>query len=489
MDEGSRWSHHLLRALTIAVLGGAAIDLAAVIGDPSTLIAYAMPRAVSMMLVSAFAATVHFAPDSTVARVDGRGRASLWALAILAAVTTGMAARVPISFTLVAVAMAFLPAGMRKMTVPRWLVGGSAWVVTALLVSVATRGAPATFTRAVLFGLAPGVALFFGVFLLGYTSKSPHRDTAAELEGGALGGYQLKRRLGAGGMGEVWEAQHPALKVSVAVKLLRIQSRVARGRFEVEARATARLSHPNTVRIFDYGIVGDGLAYYVMEYVPGTSLKQLVEQEGPLPPARAIRMARQIASALHEAHELGLVHRDVKPDNVLLQGSDYDPDFVKVIDFGLVYRGKGREEGERFTRPGTVVGTPSYLAPEASAGGNASPAADVYSLGCLLYFLLTGAPPFVGETVPDVLAAHVKDPVVPPSQVVSGISPEVDAIVLACLEKDPKNRPRTGPDLLAALDGTTRPADSAHLEAQLAELPSLIEGDGLLGGTGSLSKP
>lgn len=161
MDEGSRWSHHLLRALTIAVLGGAAIDLATVVGDPSTLVAYALPRAISMMLVSAFAATVHFAPDSTVARVDGRGRAALWSLAILSAVTTGMAARVPVSFTLVAIAMAFLPAGMRKMTVPRWVVGGSAWVVTALLVSFAMRGVTSTFTRAVLFGIAPGIALFF----------------------------------------------------------------------------------------------------------------------------------------------------------------------------------------------------------------------------------------------------------------------------------------------------------------------------------------
>jgi serine/threonine protein kinase len=368
----------------------------------------------------------------------GGGRAALWSLAILSAVTTGMAARVPVSFTLVAIAMAFLPAGMRKMTVPRWLVGGAAWVVTALLVSFATRGAPATFTRAVLFGIAPGIALFFAVFLLGYTSRSPHRDTAAELEGGALGGYQLKRRLGAGGMGEVWEAQHPALKVSVAVKLLRIQSRVARGRFEREARVTAQLRSPHTVSLFDYGLTADGAAYYAMELLDGVDLESLVARHGPVEPARAIHFLRQACDSLAEAHELGLVHRDVKPANMIVQRTGRARDAVKVLDFGLVYRGKAGATGERFTRPGTVVGTPSYLAPEASAGGNATPAADVYSLGCLLYFLLTGAPPFVGETVPDVLAAHVKDPVVPPEQ--GGLRD------LARGRRDRARVPREGPE-------------------------------------------
>jgi len=487
-DEGARWSRFLVRALAVTVVVGAFVEVFEVGRDPTAWLAAAFPRVLCLGAVACFAILERSAAVDSIGHIDRRARATMWSFALFSAYSAGATGRVPLTLALVAVVAAFLPASMRRLTALRWSVGATVWMGIALGVSVATRG-QGTFTTPILMGISAGPALFLAVFAIGRVASTEQREIAADLELGALGKYELVRCLGSGGMGEVWEAHHPALKISVALKLLRIQNKVARGRFEAEARTTARLSHPNTVRIYDYGIVGEGLAYYVMEYVPGKNLRSLVATEGPLSARRAVNVARQIANALNEAHQLGLVHRDIKPENVILCSAGGQSDSVKIIDFGLVFQIATSNDSERFTSPGTIVGTPSYIAPEAAFGGDATPASDVYSLGCVLYFLLTGRPPFTGESPQDVLAAHVKDPVVLPSRRAPGISADVDAFVLSCLNKEPAERPQTGRELLEAIEACAGHREAEKFESQLAELPSLVgEGDrdSLSSGVGSL---
>ena len=193
-----------------------------------------------------------------------------------------------------------------------------------------------------------------------------------------LGRYRLKRRLASGGMGDVWVAYHPGLKRDVAVKLLRSDAQErspdAAARFEREVRATAGLVHPNTIRVFDCGTTDDGLLYYVMELLEGENLAVHVERWGPMPPARAIHVIGQAARALAEAHELGIVHRDVKPENLFLTSLGGEHDFVKVLDFGIA---KMKTADSAMTGTGWVLGTPAYMSPEAAAGMEA----DARSVG------------------------------------------------------------------------------------------------------------
>ena len=216
-----------------------------------------------------------------------------------------------------------------------------------------------------------------------------------------LGQYQLVKRLGAGGMGEVYLAEHLLLRRPCAVKLIRpdraCDARHLR-RFEREVQATATLTHPNTVQVFDYGHAQDGTFYYVMEYLPGLTLEQLVERHGPLPPARAVHFLRQICGALREAHATGLIHRDLKPGNVMVCERGGLPDTAKLLDFGLVLPQAGSAGGDKLTQEGAVAGTPAYMSPEQAGGqDNLDTRSDVYSVGALAYFLLAGRPPFAGR--------------------------------------------------------------------------------------------
>jgi serine/threonine-protein kinase len=256
-----------------------------------------------------------------------------------------------------------------------------------------------------------------------------------------VGQYRLKERLGAGGMGEVYLAEHRLLKRPCAVKLIRPER--ARDpdllrRFEREVQATSRLSHFNTVEIFDYGHTEDGTFYYVMEYLPGLSLDELVAREGTQPPARVVHFLRQLCGALREAHEAGLVHRDVKPGNVIVgrHGGVYD--VAKLLDFGLV-RPPDVDDADatKLTKEGLILGTPDFMSPEQANGSAALDArSDLYSLGAVAYFLLTGRPPFAGKTVLETLVAHLHQPPAP----LTGLNPDVpadlEAVVLRCLAKD-----------------------------------------------------
>jgi hypothetical protein len=260
-----------------------------------------------------------------------------------------------------------------------------------------------------------------------------------------LGPYHLKQRLGSGGMGEVYLAEHRLLKRPCAVKLIRPEHAgdpALLRRFEREVHATAELTHPNTIAIYDYGHDEDGTFYYVMEYLQGPNLDDLVQQHGPLPPGRVVHFLRQLCAALHVAHSAGLVHRDIKPSNVIVCRYGGSHDVAKLLDFGLVRTPDwdGREE-TRLTAKGIVLGTPDYMAPEQIRGaGLVDARSDLYGLGALAYFLLTGRPPFQRETVMETLIAHLEEAVAPLTSWRPDIPADLQSIVLRCLQKDAANR-------------------------------------------------
>jgi len=260
------------------------------------------------------------------------------------------------------------------------------------------------------------------------------------------GRYVVQERIGAGGMGKVYRARQEILGRDVAIKFLSehlTHDPSYRKRFMREARAANRIHHEHIIDITDFGETDDGLVYLAMEYLDGTPLNALIAQ-GAVPLARTAHIGLQVARALSRAHQLSVVHRDIKPDNIyLLRG--YEGDFVKLLDFGLAHIA-----GElRVTATGTVFGTPEYMAPEQARGAPMTSAADVYSLGCVLYEMLTGQLPFTGST-PDLVLKHMRDVPLPPSYHARMLEPEVDALLLSLLEKKAEDRP-TAVELAEAL--------------------------------------
>src|SRR5262245_29404233 len=278
-----------------------------------------------------------------------------------------------------------------------------------------------------------------------------------------LGSYELVERLAHGGMGEVWRAEHRLLARPAAIKLVRrdmlgrVSDQEARdtlNRFEREAQATAVLTSPHTIDLFDFGRTRDGAFYYVMELLIGHDLESLVRQFGAQPADRVAYLLRQVCHSLAEAHARGLVHRDVKPANVYACRMGLEYDFVKVLDFGLVrFSPAGLSSSNILTTVQSTSGTPAYMAPEVILGeSEIGPPADVYSIGCLAYWLLTGNLVFQASSSVEMLTHHVKSVPVPPSQRTElTISAEWDRFVLACLEKDPRRRPRDAEALSALL--------------------------------------
>lgn len=261
---------------------------------------------------------------------------------------------------------------------------------------------------------------------------------------GQLGPYTLGEKLGEGGMGSVYLARHATLRRLAAVKVLSPErsSSADIARFEREVELTSMLTHPNTIAIYDGGRTADGVLYYAMEYIDGLSLEELVRNEGPQAPERVIHVLRQIAGALGEAHRGGLVHRDVKPANILLCERGGVSDWVKLVDFGLVKQASENGDGS-VTQTNAVTGTPAYIAPETIS----TPAAvdgrtDIYGLGCVAYFMLTGSPVFTGSNVVELCAHHMYSPPEPPSKRLGAPIPaQLERFVLACLAKRPEDRP------------------------------------------------
>jgi serine/threonine-protein kinase len=245
-------------------------------------------------------------------------------------------------------------------------------------------------------------------------------------------------------MGEVYLAEHMLLRRPCALKLIRPEQAgnpANLSRFEREVRASATLTHPNTIEIYDYGHTADGTFYYVMEYLPGLSLEELVTRQGPLPPARAVHFLRQVCGALREAHSIGLIHRDIKPSNIFATERGGVLDVAKLLDFGLVQSVEFDSRQAKLTVQGTILGSPPYMSPEQAAGKTDLDArTDIYSLGAVAYFLLTGQPPFVRDTAMQVLLAHVYEPAPPLSELRPDVPADLQAVVLRCLEKDPAKR-------------------------------------------------
>ncbi|MEM6468947.1 MAG: serine/threonine-protein kinase [Planctomycetota bacterium] len=268
-----------------------------------------------------------------------------------------------------------------------------------------------------------------------------------------LGQYRLKEHLGSGGMGEVYLAEHVLLKRPCAIKLIRPNGRFdsdAIRKFEKEVRATAKLTHWNTVEIYDYGRTEDSTFYYVMELLPGMSLDELMHREGALPPARVVYLLEQVCGALHEAHLVGLVHRDIKPGNVFVSHRGGELDVAKLLDFGLVKEHCDSTTGD--ATQGRFSGTPLYMAPEQAVEyDRVDGRADLYSLGAVAYHMLTGEPPFAGGSVAELLRAHRMRFPRPLRETVPAIPADLEEVILRALSKEPDKRFQTAAEFRDAL--------------------------------------
>jgi serine/threonine-protein kinase len=332
-------------------------------------------------------------------------------------------------------------------------------VPVAHLICAAALGYPALpWNRLASYSLSP---LFVAAWAPFITSRlyQMQKDLSRTTD---LGSYQLENLLGKGGMGEVWRARHRLLRREAAIKLVRpdLLSRAGatamrhmRQRFELEAQAIASLRSPHTVALYDFGMSDDGSLYYAMELLDGLDAQTLVSQYGPQPAGKAISLIRQACDSLEEAHELGMVHRDVKPTNLFLCRLGKQVDFVKLLDFGLVKAVLNPDQAQ-LTMQGETSGTPAFMSPEQVRGErDVDGRADIYGLGCVLYYLLTGALVFDEPTAMATALAHVERAPVPPSQRSElPIPASIERVVMACLEKKREDRPQTVCELARQLE-------------------------------------
>ncbi|MBR57579.1 MAG: hypothetical protein CMH54_05915 [Myxococcales bacterium] len=273
-----------------------------------------------------------------------------------------------------------------------------------------------------------------------------------------LGRYRLLEQIGEGGMSVVYRAQHLKMDSIVAVKVLSrklMQDDDQVRSFNKEAFACSRLRHPNTIKVFDFGESSDGFLFLVMEFLEGETLGDLLRREGRLERSRALHIARQICKSLAEAHSVGIVHRDMKPENVFITEVYGEKDFAKVLDFGIakVLDVELRDDGAQ-SGGGRFWGSPLYLSPEQFLDKPVNPSSDLYSLGCVIYEMLVGVPPFVSKKALDVVMAHIESEPRAPSELAPDLNfePALDKLVLDLLKKDPANRPKTAEQLLRSLD-------------------------------------
>jgi eukaryotic-like serine/threonine-protein kinase len=257
--------------------------------------------------------------------------------------------------------------------------------------------------------------------------------------------YRVEERLGAGGMGTVYRARHLLMDRPVALKFLHqrlVEDEAARVRFLTEARAAVKLQHPNAVSVTDFGQTSEGCVYIVMELLEGRTLREILSREAPLETARAISIMLQTSDAVAAAHDAGIIHRDLKPANILVTQSADHPAAVKVLDFGIAtFSADDDDDTATLTQPNSVIGTPRYMSPEQHNGNELTPTTDVYSLGVILYEMLTGTVPFSGATPAEIAEKHVNYPPHSPREIIAAIPEEIEQVVLHALEKQPSDRP------------------------------------------------
>ena len=342
---------------------------------------------------------------------------------------------------------------------------------------IAALAAATTVPIAILYGLSihpnPDMSWFIFMWLVlpGYLCAALAVVPANVIRGlgkqvkraRELGSYQLEDQIGKGGMGEVYRARHRLLARPAAVKLISPtalrghsadENRIAIERFRREAEAAATLRSPHTIELYDYGVAEDGTFYYVMELLDGIDFQELVQKHGPLPSERVIHLISQACDSLGEAHLAGLVHRDVKPSNILACRMGLRVDYVKVLDFGLVKNDpRNAEKQLELTSAGAVSGTPSYMAPESiNEVGMVGPASDVYALGCVTYWLLTGQTVFKAANPTMMMMQHVQASPVPPSlKAPHPVPRDLEELVMRCLAKDAADRPRDAAELAQLL--------------------------------------
>jgi serine/threonine-protein kinase len=268
------------------------------------------------------------------------------------------------------------------------------------------------------------------------------------------GRYIVEAQIGQGGMGFVYAARHAIIDKRVAIKVLRkeaAQDESASQRFIVEAKAASKIGHQNIVDITDFGVLPDGHAYFVMEFLDGPTLAKMQTQLGQFDPQRAIGITVQIARGLYAAHQKGIIHRDLKPENIFVLQRDGQDDIIKIVDFGIA---KDKAHSKRLTQVGMVLGTPEYMSPEQATGQPTDHRVDMYALGCILYEMLTADVPFKGENSTKTLTSHVFDPVVPPTQKRPDLqTPQaLEAVVMKTLAKKPQDRYADMKELMNELD-------------------------------------
>ena len=379
---------------------------------------------------------------------------------------------------MMAIRAALVPSSPRRTAIVTAVFGLPMILVTALVMAAGDGGLVWRARDSGVFPWLPGTVVMmwgYAITTCSVISWVIYGLRAEVLEARRLGQYVIEAKIGGGGMGEVYRARHGMMRRSSAIKLVRPDQagEVNLARFEREVQLTARLTHPNTITIFDYGRTHDGVFYYAMELLDGATLQRIVAVEGAQPPGRVVRILSMVCGALAEAHAIGLIHRDIKPANIMLCSQGGERDVVKLLDFGLV---KEFQVGGdvRLTGDSVAIGTPQYMAPESitnPAGVDAR--ADIYAVGAVAYFLLAGADVFDGRSVVEVCSQHLYQQPASLSSRGLRIPPDLDAVVLACLEKDPALRPQTAAELRRRIEACrVEPWDRAAAVARWQSYPA-----------------
>jgi serine/threonine protein kinase len=302
--------------------------------------------------------------------------------------------------------------------------------------------------------------------------------------------YLVEEHLGAGGMGAVYRARHLSMDRPVAIKFLHqrfVEDEAARVRFQTEARAAVKLRHPNAISVTDFGQTSEGVVYIVMELLEGRTLREIVSREAPLETARAISIMLQASDAVAAAHEAGIIHRDLKPANILVTQSADQPAVVKVLDFGIAtFSADDDEDAAALAQTHSVIGTPRYMSPEQHNGNELTAAADVYSLGVILYEMLTGMVPFSGSTPAEIAEKHANAQPHPPREIVAAIPEEVERDVLHALEKQPADRPANAGEFRRELLETAERLGLEHNAVTSAPDIEMVRDSGVESPSGSL---